>query len=499
MTGRRNAIRIHPRDNVAVCVEAVGAGDVVRVDDAEIAAREAIPIRHKMALSAIGEGGAVIKYGFPIGHATRPVEPGMWVHTHNVRTTLSGLIEYEFRGEVPRVIPADDGTTFDGFLRPDGEVGIRNEIWIVPTVGCVNEIARALAREMEGEGLPGTVDGIFAWTHPHGCSQLAEDHEMTRKILAGLVRHPNAAGVLVLSLGCEDNTPASFRDLLRDADPDRVRFLICQDVEDERAAGMALLRELCARAGRFARRPIPVNRLRVGLKCGGSDGFSGITANPLLGAFSDMLISRGGTTVLTEVPEMFGAETILMDRCVDRRVFERCVAMIDDFKRYFIRYGQPIYENPSPGNIDAGLTTLEDKSLGCVQKGGTSPVMDVLDYGDRLRTPGLNLLAGPGNDMVAATVLSASGVHLILFTTGLGTPLGSPVPTVKIATHGALAARKAAWIDFDAGGLLEGASLRALADRFFPFVLDVASGRRRTRNEESGFREIAIFKDGVTV
>jgi altronate hydrolase len=491
-------IRIHPRDNVSVAVQELTAGETVKINDVEITARESVPRGHKVALAAIAEGENVIKYGFPIGHATTSIDPGTWVHVQNVRTDLSGLLEYTYEPEVRPVSLVDDVETFEGFIRPNGEIGVRNEIWIVPTVGCVNEIAKAMARRMNDEPPHGSVDGVFAWPHPHGCSQLGTDHEMTQKLLAGLVRHPNAGGVLVLGLGCENNTVESFRRVLGEIDSDRVKFLMCQHVDDEMTVGLGILRELREYAGGLRREPVSVSRLRVGLKCGGSDGLSGITGNPLLGAFSDMLIARGGTTVLTEVPEMFGAETLLMNRCVNREVFDKCVRMINEFKKYFLRHNQAIYENPSAGNKDAGITTLEDKSLGCIQKGGTSPVVDVLEYGDRLEKPGLNLLAGPGNDLVAVTVLAAAGAHLILFTTGLGTPLGAPVPTIKISTNSDLAARKSSWIDFDAGVLLEGASMQETVNRFFPYVLDVASGLKRTRNEENAFREIAIFKDGVT-
>lgn len=370
----------------------------------------------------------------------------------------------------------------------------------MPTVGCVNAVAEALARAARAR-LPagGSVEDVVAFPHPHGCSQLGEDHEKTRQILAGLVRHPNAGGVLVLGLGCENNTPESFRALLGGFDPRRVKFLVAQDVPDETAAGAAILDELIAFAGAARRQPVPVSALRVGLKCGGSDGFSGITANPLLGVFSDRLLSLGGTSVLTEVPEMFGAERLLMARCADRAVFDKCVRMVNGFKEYFLRHGQVVYENPSPGNKAGGITTLEEKSLGCTQKGGAGTVTDVLDYGAAVTRPGLNLLTGPGNDIVAATALAAAGCQLILFTTGRGTPLGSPVPVIKVATNSGLAARKPAWIDFDAGPLLTGTPMDELADNFFRVVLDVASGRRRTRNETHGFRDLAIFKDGVTL
>ena len=491
-------IALDGRDHVAVAIAAISAGELFTVNDLEVAAAGDIPPGHKIALRDIPAGESVLRYGYPIGRASVPIPKGAWVHTHNVQTALSGTLEYEYRPQITPLEPVSDGLAFDGFVRANGDVGIRNEIWIVPTIGCVNEIGRALATRMNEKRPPG-VDGIYAWTHPHGCTPPGADFLTAQKVLAGLVHHPNAAGVLVLGLGCENNTVECFQNILGETSPGRVRFLVCQQVEDELEAGMRLLEELCERAAGFQRESVPVNRLRVGLKCGGSDGFSGITGNPLAGAFSDRLVARGGTTVLTEVPEMFGAETLLMNRCINRDVFNKCVKMIGDFKEYFLRHGREIYENPSQGNKAGGLTTLEEKSLGCVLKGGAGPVAGVLEYGERLTARGLNLLAGPGNDMVSVTALAASGAHLILFTTGLGTPFGGPVPTVKISTNSALAARKSSWIDFNAGILLEGTSMRDAADRLFPLVLDIASGRRLANNEKMGCREIVIFRDGVTV
>lgn len=493
----QRALQIHPDDTVAVALEALPAGDTLTLGTHTVTLAEAIDPGHKFALIPMAEGAPVVKYGCPIGHATAAIAPGAWVHVHNVRTNLSGTLTYAYDPKLPASAPAADTPTFQGYVRADGSVGIRNEIWIVPTVGCVNGAARALARMLERE-LPPGVDGVQAWEHPYGCSQLGADHVNTQKALAGLVRHPNAGGVLILGLGCENNTMAQFRDVLGEIDETRVRTLITQEVEDELEVGMTLLRELAVRASGCVREAVPAGKLVVGLKCGASDGLSGITGNPLVGVFSDMLIAHGGISILTEVPEMFGAETLLMDRCRDEATFEKCVQMVNGFKEYFQRYNQVVYENPSPGNKAGGITTLEDKSLGCTQKGGTGIVTDVLGYGDRARVPGLNLLDGPGNDIVACTALAASGAHMVLFTTGRGTPLGGPVPTVKISTNTPLATRKANWIDYNAGVLVEGATMEEVAGDFFRTVLAVASGQP-TRNEVNGFREIAIFKDGVTL
>lgn len=442
---------------------------------------------HKYARQDLREGDLIIKYGNPIGHATAPIRKGEHVHTHNMKTNLSGIIEYSYapRNDASPETPTADVPCFMGYVRPNGDVGIRNDIFIVNTVGCVNKISERLA----------ALTGAIAFPHPFGCSQLGEDQAVTQLILKGIVNHPNAAGVLVLGLGCENNNIEVFKTVLGDWSPERVKFLNCQDHEDEIAEGVRLIRELQAYADTFVRQPVPVSALRVGLKCGGSDGYSGITANPLVGRFSDKLIAVGGSCVLTEVPEMFGAEHLLMARAENEEIFRKIVDLINNFKAYYEKHGQVIYENPSPGNKKGGITTLEEKSLGCVQKAGSAPVVDVLDYGDTVRQNGLSLLNGPGNDLVAMTNLFAAGVHLILFTTGRGTPVGSGVPTVKIATNQALATQKASWIDFDASPILDGMDL---TEELFDYVLRVAGGEK-TNNETYGYKEISIFKQGVTL
>ena len=440
---------------------------------------------HKYALRDISAGEDIIKYGNPIGHATCDIKKGEHVHTHNVKTNLSGNLEYSYDPHFYDIPAEDSSRTFMGYVRKNGEIGIRNEIWIVNTVGCVNKVAEKLA----------ALTGARHFSHPFGCSQLGDDQSITQKILAGMVNHPNAAGVLVLGLGCENNNIEVFKKVLGEYDPERVKFLNTQDFDDDIAEGVRLIEELKAYRDTFKRESVPLSALRVGLKCGGSDGYSGITANPLVGRLSDKLIAMGGSCVLTEVPEMFGAEHLLMQRCESEEVFEKTVALINNFKDYYARHGQVIYENPSPGNKKGGITTLEEKSLGCVQKGGLSKVVDVLDYGDRLTKCGLSLLNGPGNDIVAITNLMAAGAHIILFTTGRGTPVGAPVPTVKIATNHSLAERKRDWIDFDASPTLDG---NPLTDELLEYIISVAEGEE-TRNEINDYREISIFKDGVTL
>ncbi|WP_094604456.1 Altronate dehydratase [Sporomusa silvacetica DSM 10669] len=480
-------VRIHEKDNVAVVLEADQGSEAQR--------------GHKVALTDIRAGEHIIKYGFPIGHATVDIKAGQWVHTHNIKTNLGDILEYQYQPESVNdsVSVSCECPVFQGYRRADGRVGIRNEVWVIPTVSCVNQNIRLIAEQAAAvcKDLP-NVDGIFAITHPYGCSQLGDDHSTTQRMLADLVCHPNAGAVLVVGLGCENNHIAEFKKVLGDYDPARVKFLVAQEVEDEVCAGVELVEELAHYASACKREDCPVSELVIGLKCGGSDGFSGITANPLVGALSDRLLSCGGSTVLTEVPEMFGAETILMNRAANRAVFDKTVNLINNFKEYFVSYKQPIYENPSPGNKAGGISTLEEKSLGCTQKGGTGQVTDVIGYAERVSKKGLTLLSSPGNDMVAATALAAAGCQIILFTTGRGTPLGTVIPTIKVATNSELFSRKTNWMDFDAGRLLTGTPMEQLTDEFLQYIIAVAAGQA-TKAEHMGFREIAIFKNGVTL
>ena len=482
---------------VAVALEPLKAGETISYGEGEVTLLEDLPMGHKVALRAIKMGEPVIKYGYPIGKALADIPCGAHVHTHNLKTLLSGELEYTWdpiEVEEKHLPPR----TFMGYPRADRRPGIRNELWIIPTVGCVNDVAKTLAA-MAQELVGGSVEGVYAFTHPYGCSQLALDQDNTRKALADFAVHPNAGGVLLLGLGCENSGIAQIKPYMGDFDESRVRFLVCQSVEDEIEEGMNLIHELAARMAQDQRVECPADQLVVGLKCGGSDGLSGITANPTIGVFSDMLTAMGGSTILTEVPEMFGAETILMSRCGTKELFEKTVHLINDFKGYFESYHMPVYENPSPGNKQGGITTLEDKALGCTQKSGSSAVKGVLSYAERVTAPGLNLLSAPGNDLVASTALAASGAQLVLFSTGRGTPFGSPVPTVKISSNTPLSVKKHAWIDFNAGRLLDGMTLQQLGAELMDYVMAVASGEKLARNEENGFREIAIFKQGVTL
>lgn len=531
-----NGVRLHRDDMVIIALKDLAKGQ--RLDDPNadsgIVLAEDVPQGHKVAARAITKGEHVLKFGYSIGVATTDIGPGEWIHTHNLSTGLKGILDYTYeptadgpgsgeKAEAAGTGPVEghgagltnkelaepsDGANgaeasnkplyFDGYIRDNGEVGIRNEIWIINTVGCINKTCDIVARRASAE-FGDRVDGVYHYAHPYGCSQLGDDLAFTQKLLASLARHPNAAGVLVVGLGCENNQVEAFKEAIGPHDERRIKFLKAQQAEDEIEEALELIQELVEYAETFKREPVSVSRLKIGLKCGGSDGFSGITANPLVGKMSDRLIAAGGSAILTEVPEMFGAEKILMDRAVNEGVFHQIVHLVNDFKQYFIRHNQEIYENPSPGNKAGGITTLEEKSLGCTQKGGHALVSDVIPYGQQAQKPGLTLLEAPGNDQVSVTALSAAGAHIVLFTTGRGTPFGGPVPTVKISTNSGLAARKKNWIDFDAGRLLDSHSMEELGDELWSYLLQLASGEAKTCSERNGFKEIAIFKDGVTL
>lgn len=489
-------IRIHKDDKVAVALAPLNAGTEIDIDGLKVVLVEDIPQGHKFALEDLAEGASVIKYGYPIGITKEPVKAGAWIHVHNMKTGLGELLSYTYDKKATPLAPTED-RTFMGYLRKDGKAGVRNEIWIIPTVGCVNNVASAIERKAQ-KFVCGSIEAVAAFPHPYGCSQMGDDQEHTRQILADLINHPNAGGVLVLGLGCENSNIDELKKYIGSYDEDRIKFLVCQESEDEVSDALALIEELARYAGKARREPISCSKLIIGMKCGGSDGLSGITANPTVGAFSDLLISKGGTTILTEVPEMFGAETILMNRCENEELFEKTVNLINDFKNYFTSHNQTIYENPSPGNKKGGISTLEDKSMGCTQKSGSAPVRGVLSYGEQVRERGLNLLSAPGNDLVASTALAASGAHIVLFTTGRGTPFASPVPTVKISSNSALYGKKNNWIDFNCGVLTEGTDLTELRDRLFDYVIAVASGEE-VKSEKAGFHDMAIFKQGVTL
>ena len=496
----QNFIKINENDNVVVALNTLPQGETLNVKVRgtlkTVTALDEIPAGHKMALCDIPEGGEVIKYGYCIGNTSETVREGSWIHVHNLKTALDDLLEYTYEPVEVKEMRTQD-TTFMGFNRPDGKVGVRNEIWVIPTVGCVNSVALAIARQANAF-VKGTVEEVIAYPHPYGCSQMGKDQEHTRQILADLINHPNAGGVLVLGLGCENSNIDVLKPYLGDYDENRVKFLVSQECGDEIAEAVELIKDLIDYAAVFEREPISVSKLVIGMKCGGSDGLSGITANPLVGRFSDLLISKDGTTILTEVPEMFGAETILMNRCANEELFHQTVNLINDFKNYYKSHNQTIYENPSPGNKKGGISTLEDKSLGCTQKSGSALVKGVLQYGETVKTPGLNLLSAPGNDLVAATALAAAGAHIILFTTGRGTPFASPVPTVKISTNSILASKKSNWIDFNAGVLAENADPTDETQKLFDYVIEVTSGKK-VCSESAGFHDMAIFKQGVTL
>ena len=494
----KEIIKINTQDNVAVALRDLSKNEIIEVDNKKIKIKDEVKRGHKIALENIHVEENIIKYGYPIGHAIKDIEIGEWVHTHNIKTNLNGIKDYSFDQQLSECSLDNKNITFQGYERENGNVGIRNELWIVPTVGCVNGIGDRIVEKFKEEVTPVGLDGIEVYKHNYGCSQLGDDHENTRTMLGNLVKHPNAGGVLVLGLGCENNTMADFIKSLGDYDKNRIKFLVAQEVSNEISEGANILKELYNNMKDDKRVDIPLSKLKIGLKCGGSDGLSGITANPLVGSFSDFLVSQGGTTILTEVPEMFGAETILMNRAKDKDTFDKTVHLINDFKEYFMAYDMPIYENPSPGNKAGGITTLEDKSLGCTQKSGKATVVDVLKYGETLKTNGLNLLSGPGNDLVAASALAAAGCHIVLFTTGRGTPFGTFIPTIKISTNTPLYKLKPHWMDFNAGSLVEDKNLEEVTEQLTKFILEV-SGGKLVNNEINRFKELAIFKKGVTL
>lgn len=492
-------LKINPDDNVAVAIQSLSKGEIITIDGQEITILQDIPAGHKVMLTNLKQGENIIKYGYPIGHATSDVKTGQWVNEEQIKTNLAGLLEYTYNPVNVSLHIPNEGRTFKGYRRKNGDVGIRNEVWIIPTVGCVNGIANQLAERLRQETNGKGVDAIVSYPHNYGCSQLGDDHENTKKILRDMILHPNAGAVLVVGLGCENNQPDVFKEFVGEVDTERVQYIVTQKIEgDEVEEGMKVLRRIYDVASKDERTDVPLSELRVGLKCGGSDGFSGITANPLLGMFSDYLIAQGGTSVLTEVPEMFGAETILMNRCENKELFEQTVSLINDFKSYFLSHGEPVGENPSPGNKAGGISTLEEKALGCTQKCGKDYVRGVMGYGERLTQNGLNLLSAPGNDLVASTALASCGCHIVLFTTGRGTPFGTFVPTMKISTNSTLAKNKPTWIDFNAGVIVENEPMEVTCRRFIDYVIRVASGEE-VNNEKKGYREIAIFKTGVTL
>ncbi len=491
-------IKINKLDNVVIALKDYQKGETILVDGKTIELIEDVGRGHKIAIEPIAKDENILKYGAPIGHATANISVGENVHVQNTKTNLSGTICYQYNQKLNELPYTNQNLTFKGYKRANGDAGIRNELWIVPTVGCVNGQAEQIIKLFKAKYEANDIDDIHVFKHAYGCSQLGGDHINTQKALSQLIKHPNAGGVLVLGLGCENNQISDLKEFIGDYDSSRIKFLVAQEVEDEVEDGLKLFEEIYQAMRHDKREDLPFSKLKVGLKCGGSDGLSGITANPLVGAFSDFLIAQGGSTILTEVPEMFGAETLLMERAENNEVFEKTVEMINDFKDYYLSHNLPVYENPSPGNKKGGITTLEDKSLGCTQKGGVATVVDVLKYADPIVKNGLNLLQAPGNDLVAASALGFSGCQIVLFTTGRGTPFGSFVPTMKISTNTPLFKKKSNWIDFNAGRIVEDQTIDECLIDFIDYLKSVSEGEK-LKHEESGFKEISIFKTGVTL
>lgn len=498
-----SGIKIRPNDTVAVLLNSIKKNETISVGVLHITAIDDIPRGHKIALCDIQKGDFVIKYGFPIGKAVSDIKQGSLIHIHNMKTNLSLHENYAYHPDF-ELLETVKPDYFNGYVRNDGRSAVRNEIWIIPGVGCVADMTQRMAAQNQQLVQKYGLDGLYAFPHQFGCSQLGDDNTMTRQLLSSLANHPNAGAVLIVSLGCENNIPSEFQKCIIETagkswDPQRVKFIVCQEVEDEMAVAAQYLEDLAAYASKFHRQPVPVSELVLGMKCGGSDGMSGVTANPLLGFLGDMVIARGGSSMITEVPEMFGAEDLLLNRCVSKDVFTKAAEMLNNSRDYFVSHGQPVYENPAPGNYAGGISSLEEKSLGCVQKGGIAPINDVNPYAEPVHTRGLTLLAGPGSDLISATNLVAAGAQIILFTTGRGTPYCTAVPTIKLSTNSTLFNKKKNWIDFDAGTIADGEPISDAALRLYQYLLKVASGEIKTKGEENGYRKIAIFKNGVTV
>ncbi len=494
-------LKIHGSDNVAVAVEDLSQGSLIELKGISVNVLNSIKKGHKVALADLNENENIIKYGHVIGRATQKIKAGEWIHSHNMKTNLNDKIQYSYNHVSSNEKKENVSIpTFFGYKRKNGKTATRNEIWIINTVGCVNTSAERIAKISNEKFNSDNFDGVFSFSHPYGCSQLGDDLVNTQKVLAGLMMNPNAGGVLVLGLGCENN---QMNELLKQAegvDEERIKFFNSQDVLDEVEVGVDKVGELFELLKNDKREEVPISELTIGMKCGGSDGFSGISANPLVGRMTDLISSYDGRVLLTEVPEMFGAEQQLMNRAKSEEVYQKIISLINNFKEYFLSHNQPIYENPSPGNKEGGLTTLEEKSLGAIQKGGTTSINQVLNYGQQVSERGLSLLYAPGNDGVSSTAMTASGATIILFTTGRGTPLGFPVPTVKISSNSALFNKKPNWIDFNAGQVLEGEkSMDDVAGDLLRHIINIASGKEKTKNEINGYKEIAIWKEGVTL
>lgn len=466
----KDCIVINDKDNVGVCL--------TETDN--------IPAGHKVALCDINKDDFVIKYGQIIGRATQFIPKGSWVHSHNLRSHLDEKMEYEYNYKAFN--PEIKAGTFLGYKRDKGRAGIRNEIYIIPTVGCVNNVCMRVEKLCQ-KYVKGSIDGIFALTHQFGCSQLGEDNDNIKKLLCSVALNPNASYVLFVGLGCENNGLDGIKEYLKPFNRDNIAYFNCQEVEDDVSYAVDIIKGFADKVKDLKREEVSLKELCIGLKCGGSDGYSGLTANPLVGTITDKFVSLGASAILTEVPEMFGAEQLLMNKCKDKQVFVKYKEMIENFKAYYTDNGFPVYENPSPGNKKGGITTLEEKSLGCVEKAGSTEIVDVLEYGELVTKSGVSVLNAPGNDLIASTALAASGCQIVLFTTGRGTPFSTFVPTMKIATNDRLSNFKSNWIDFNAFSMN--------AEGLFDIIMSTVNGVYKCKNEDQ--REIAFYKTGVTL
>ena len=472
------ALTLNPADDVAIVLEALEPGTAV--ESLNLSAAEAIPAGHKIARHAIAAGSVVRKYGQVIGEAVRDIAAGAHVHTHNLAMSearAGAAIGVDARTHRPL-----SGASFEGFVRADGSVGTRNYIGVLTSVNCSATVARRIADAFPDSSLPRGVDGVVAFTHQGGCggSSLSTDTAVLQRTMAGYARHPNFAAVLVVGLGCEANQIPDW--LAREGlEPNAdLRTLTIQEAGGtSRAieAGLVAVREMITRASTARRQTVSAAHLTVGLQCGGSDGWSGVTANPALGAAVDLLVAHGGRAMLSETPEIWGAEHLLLRRATTPEVADRLLARLEWWRAYADRHGMELNNNPSPGNLAGGLTTILEKSLGAVAKSGATPLNDVIGYAEPVTAPGLTFMDSPGYDPCSATGQIASGANLLAFTTGRGSVFGAkPAPSIKLASNARLASWMDEDMDIDASPVLNGVSLAAMGELIFARMLAVASG-----------------------
>jgi altronate hydrolase len=500
VSANNSVILLHPGDNVVIARVAVGAGQSVEAGPFTLTARDFIPPGHKLAIKGIASGEPVYRYGNLIGFATRPIEPGQHVHEHNL-----GYKEVQTEGEAPMLAPErrilHSTRSFLGFQRHDGRVGTRNYIAVVAASNCAAYTSELIAESFADEALPASVDGIVAFPHGEGCGMsIGPDSEQLQRTLKGVLDHPNVSAALILGLGCEVNQISHYLGKAGDNAPATLQGLTMQETGGTRGAVESArrhLRQFVERAAEEKRSETPASKIVLGLNCGGSDSFSGITANPALGHCSDLIVEQGGTVVLAETTEIFGAEHLLTRRARSPEIAAKLLRTIENYKAYLRQFGGSFNDNPSPGNKEGGLTNILEKSLGAVAKAGTSTLEDVLNFAERIEASGFLFMDTPGYDPVSITGLAAGGVNLIAFTTGRGSAIGFPnIPVVKIASNSNTFRRMRDNMDVNAGRIADGqASIPEVGAEIFELLLRVASGER-TCAERIGHHEFAPWRIG---